>query len=72
MPLYLDVAPRRKENSSLNFLQVEWEKQTFECKTGHFQAFCPFPGLCARLVQKATLEEMSEEQKGRNSDIIEI
>ena len=40
-------------------------------KLGPFQVFCPFWGVYTGVVQRATFEKMSEEQKGRNSDVIE-
>lgn len=50
----------------------EMKREAFECKAGPFQAFCPSQGFRATGVQRATFEEMSEEQKGRNSDVMDI
>lgn len=42
------------------------------CKAGTHLDILPFQGLGARVVQRAIVEEMSEEQMRRNSDVMGI
>lgn len=63
---------RGSKTLCLDFLQVEWKRETLECKAGSIPGTLFLPGTWARVVQRATFEEMSEEQKERNSDVMEI